>query len=273
MEWIGSRTKYSALSSWLQSWADGSPTLTSSVVIHGDAGVGKTTLASAFSKAEGFEPEWIEDFTSKNPFSKATTISLDGSRKVAIVDDAETLGKKEWKLVSDFIQLELIPVLIVIDNFKSVPFQLRKNCLSVELDTPSPSQLLRFLKSKTTEIDENHLRHIADVSPSWRSAWNNFLTSPVGFRCEEEKRQKNLIGVDENKAILSGNWTGNEMKNNPTGLIKMAEYNHAKTEDIITAIQMQSEIWNHAGLSQIFKDYLSTLRTMHCEPVPFRKRW
>ena len=47
-EWIGSRTKYSALSSWLQSWADGSPTLTSSVVIHGDAGVGKTSVTTRY---------------------------------------------------------------------------------------------------------------------------------------------------------------------------------------------------------------------------------
>tara|TARA_R110002167_G_scaffold118513_12_gene295178 strand:+ start:1565 stop:2404 length:840 start_codon:yes stop_codon:yes gene_type:complete len=268
---IGSKSKYQPLKSWLDSWSPKSTSIIKSVIIHGESGVGKTTLAFSFSHQSGFEPELILDVDNKHPFSKVTQMSLNGKPRIAIIDDGDMVSKKQWKKVSDFVDKKIFPIVIIIENFKSIPYELRRQCLSVEVDKPSQENLYRFLKSKTSDFDESHLRHIAKVSPTWRSAELNLLTSPNGFKCEEEIRQKLMVGAEESQSILSGKYVGNELKNHPLNLIQMAEYNHAPTEHIITAMKIHSESWNYAGLSRILKDFILTLRTHHQEPVPFRK--
>ena len=80
-----------------------------------------------------------------------------------------------------------------------------------------------------------------------------------------------MVGIEENQSILSGTYIGNHMNNHPSSIIQMAEYNHADVDQIITSITMHSESWNYAGLSRVLKNYLLTLRTDDCKPVPFRK--
>ena len=268
---IGIKSIYQPMKSLLDNWSIKNKSNMNMIIIHGESGVGKTTLSKSYSTNSGFEPQFISDLNGKYPFSKVTALSLSGLPRIAIVDDADSLSKKHWKIVSDFSNQKLSPMIIIVINLKSVPYNLRKNSLLVEVNRPSKENLFDFLKSKSTNFDDEHLRHIAEISPTWRSAGLNLLTSPNGFRCEEEIRTKDLFGVEENQAILSGKYHGNRMNNHPSSLIQMAEYNHANTDDLITGIKMHSESWNYAGLSRVLKNYLLTLRTAYSKPVPFRK--
>lgn len=259
------------MKSLLDNWSIKSKYNMNTIIIHGESGVGKTTLSKTYSTNSGFEPQFILDLNGKYPFSKVTALSLSGLPRIAIVDDADSLSKNHWKIVSDFSSQKLSPMIIIVINLKSVPYNLRKISLLVEVNRPSKENLFDFLKSKSTDFDDEHLKYIAEISPTWRSAELNLLTSPNGFRCEEEVRTKDLFGVEENQAILSGKYHGNRMNNHPSSLIQMAEYNHANTDDLITGIKMHSESWNYAGLSRVLKNYLLTLRTAYYKPVPFRK--
>ena len=268
---IGIKSIYQPMKSLLDNWSMKNKSNMNTIIIHGESGVGKTTLSKSYSTNSGFEPQFISDLKGKYPFSKVSALSFTGLPRIAIIDDADFLSKKHWKIVSDFSSQKLSPMIIIVINLKSVPFNLRKISLLVEVNRPSKENLFDFLKSKSTDFDDEHLKYIAEISPTWRSAELNLLTSPNGFRCEEEVRTKDLFGVEENQAILSGKYHGNKMNNHPSSLIQMAEYNHVNTDDLITGIKMHSESWNYAGLSRVLKNYLLTLRTAHSKPVPFRK--
>ena len=272
---IGPRSMIQPIHTWLTGWSSNAPPALRVAVITGEAGVGKTTVATALCKAVGFEPE-IEcegDFSRLNEISRKPTFF--GDRRAAILDDADNLSQKIWNQILKIGDLPF-PLIIIASDPEQIFWQIRRSALCIHINTPTQVQIRKFLEIERDRIGSDHsdqdLDHIASLSISWRSATLTLLTTPPNFDLDQEIRIPNKIGRSQIRAILSGSHTHNRNGSHPMALISTALWNGCKPDHVSRANALHSLSWNIEGLSKISDSYLTTLRCFTQDNPPFRTR-
>lgn len=272
---IGKRSTYQPLRTWLHQWASNNQPSFPLVIITGDAGVGKTTLAITLSEDAGFYPQIETDGDYKSLSVVARKRTFTGDRRVAILDNADHLSKKIWNQIERSKDLSF-PLIIICSDPNSISWNIRRSALSIHVNTPTPDQIQKFLIRHRNKIGSKHsdqdLMMIASRSISWRSAKLSMITTPPNMDLDHEIRKPRRVGRSQIGSILSGSHNDSRIDVHPMALISTALWNGSEPDHVEIANILHSLSWNVEGLSKINHAYLTTLRTISTENPPFRTR-
>jgi len=272
---IGKRSTFQPFKTWINSWASNAQPAFPMAVITGDAGVGKTTIATTFSEAAGFAPEFNDD----DDFNRLSEIcrkrTFFGERRVAIIDNADHLGQKFWNQILKIGDLPF-PLIIIASDLEQIFWRIRKISLCIHINRPTQDQIRIFLDREKMRIGSDHsdfdLDQIASRSGSWRSALLTLITTPPDFDLDQDMRISTKYGRSEIRSILSGSHDGQPIRSHPMALISTALWNDCDPDHINMANTLHSLSWNIEGLSKVRDSYLTTLRTFSTDNPPFRTR-
>ena len=264
---IGIKGRIGPIRERLRAWRASTPSKPHPCALCGSSGLGKSVLAIALAEAEGFSAHVYRHDGLRRFLDQSRLPTLSGSPRLTIIDDAEDLTKREWKLVSD---AKDIPILLTVRHQKQIPWPFRRDILRVDLPIPTPAQLTRMIEGDAERLGINlsseEIREIAESSPSWRSAKIQIRTG--GSLPMSIPRPTQFNQVSE---ILAGNFYG-DIEIHPLSILSAAEFNNAEIDYVITGSILHSHGWEIEGLTTITKSYLSTLRTDSQDAVPYRQR-
>lgn len=273
---IGAKRNFSPIKAWFEAFQHGKPSQYPLIVV-GDAGVGKTTVVSHYATASGFDvisSDGGESRTAsdlKRLFSDARMPTFFGQRRAVILEDADLLGKKEWKEIAEPIQSKAFPLVIIAPSVSSVAWNYRRGALVHHLPNPSHSDLTAYLTAIADDIDPAHLDWIASNASTWRQAEHLLRTTPVGFQDEVGEWKPSRFGHDEVVALLAGDG-GEAFSSHPLAVISCAEFNGCDPDVVLKAMDLHSKSWSADLLSPISRAYISTMRTKTQNRPPFRQR-
>lgn len=273
---IGPKRRFAPVKAWFSSWATGTPSVYPLVIV-GDAGVGKTTVAHHYATEAGFDT--IESHAEDERdtarlgrlFADARMPTFFGQRRVVIVEEPESLSKREWRAFDDPMKSKAFPLVIITQDPSSVPWPIRRGGLVVALDAPTPSDLSEYIERLhpgRSDVDE-----IARRATTWRQAALLAMTTEEGSPIREvENRYRTRYGHAEVAAILAGEHDSPDFSSHPLAVIQAAEYNGADPNHVVTAMLLHSQAWTVDGLAEVSRAYLSTLRASSTDRPPFRQR-
>ncbi len=250
---IGIKSRIEPFRAWLLSWGSDTPPDTNPCSLCGPSGVGKTTIAVRVSPDLGFHPE-IYSGDGLNSFLDMVRLpTMLGRRRLAIIDDAQLLSKKEWKVVESEVKSKQIPILLTVEDAKQIPWSIRRQTLRVDIPLPTQSQLVKFLRNQDSDSDSN-IEAIATASPTWRQAELNLLTTPP----DSESDLPVSVRSETELSLI--------------GLLSFAEFNNADPEAVGAGIVLHSHGWEIPGMTKLVQDYVETIQTQSQDRVPYRNR-
>jgi hypothetical protein len=242
---VGPKSTFEGIRAWLRH-----PERT--LLLWGPTGAGKDYALATIAEEEGYEPEEHED--PLRAIENARHPTFHGKGRYAVVNDADYLTRTQWTKIEKALP-DAPPTVIIALSFQSVPWQVRKNCVVIEITKPQ-------------------IRHIQQVHPdlnlSRRIGWRQAgINAYLGI--EPEERQVFVPIKDQPKAILHGEY-GHDFDCHPLAVISMAHHNGADPTLVARALTLHSQAWEIEGLSEVSRAFISTLRTDRVDSPPFRKR-
>lgn len=272
---IGPKRVFAPVKEWFSAWSNGTPSVYPLVIV-GDSGVGKTTVAHTLAESAGFtisESHAEDDRNTKHfttLFSDARKPSFFGNRRCVIIEDIEVLGSREWAAIEKEVKQRAVPLVIIASSDRDVRWSIRRNALVHLIPRPSTADL-KVALSKSID-DEDQVEWIAENSGTWRSAFNLAATIPPDFMDDSIEILTPLrTGHSEIEAILAGEPV-EEVASHPLAVITAAEWNGADPRTVVEAIRLNSMAWSVEGLSEVATRYLATLRAPTADRPPFRRR-
>ncbi|MCX8201546.1 MAG: replication factor C large subunit [Candidatus Caldarchaeum sp.] len=209
-EVVGNKQAVAQFLEWMDGWMKGKPSK-KAVLLHGPAGVGKTSLVIAFAKEKGYEVIEMNasDFRTRENVEKivgaaSAMQSLTSPRKIILVDEVDGLdARADTGAVSTLVQIisqTLVPiVLIANDPWDPKLAPIREASTMIKFSKiPKPSLAAHLKKIAAAEkftISEEGIRRIVESSEGdLRSAINDLQmtasaaeTGPVlGLRDREK---------------------------------------------------------------------------------------
>lgn len=275
---IGPKRRYATIRSWLQGWKEGNASQNPLVIV-GDVGCGKTTVATAHAASFGFdlivsdggEERRQDHFKRLNSDGRMPTFF--GERRAVLIDDAGLINNKCWDIVRSFGNA--FPCIITTTDANDVPFSIRKSGLVWTLENPTPADLTEYGEQLVERLGLPHqygdIQEAASTIQSWRGMKHALLTTPPGFDFDASVFTPIRTGHQQIAEILTGRYP-NPISVHPMALLTAAEYNGADVHTLRTANWLYSQSWAVEGLSEVASSYLGTLRTKTQDKPPFRKR-
>jgi hypothetical protein len=256
---VGIKSRIEPFRAWLLSWGSDSPPDTNPLALCGPSGTGKTSIVLTFTPEYGYHPE-IYSGTGLDSFLDMVRLpTMLGRRRLAVIDDAGSLSKKEWKTIENEVKAKQIPIVLIVQDPKEIPWSTRAKTLRVELALPTPIQLFKSLKLIRDEQNLPHsdfdLKSISEHSPTWRQAALTLATTPPGTDLERLPKP-----------------VGSRTGFSPVGLLASVEFNNADPEVVGDGVILHSHGWEIPGMSQLVIDYLRTIQTQSQDKVPYRYR-
>lgn len=254
---LGIKSRIEPFRAWLLSWGSNSPPDTNPCALCGPNGVGKTQSILTLTAGWGFDPEFYRGDGLTSFLNMVRLPTMEGRRRLAVIDDAHLLSSKEWKVVESEAKARQIPIVLTVEDQSQIPWAVRRGTLRTELSRPSPSALRKFLTQIRDDRDLPHtdseIRDMANEIQSFRQAELTILTTPPGMEVR-------LESVDD-----------------PTGVSPMArlasvEFNNADPEIVGTGIVLHSHGWEIPGMTSLVEDYLKSIHTQSQDRVPYRNR-
>lgn len=277
-ELIGAKRHFAPVQSWFDSWGYGTPSVYPLILV-GDSGVGKSTVARAYAQKAGFDileshaDSKRDAKTFNRTFSEARNRTFFGQNRCLIVEDAGAISASAWKSFDDIIKAKAFPMVIIAQHESEVGWRYRKSGLIHEIPEPTAADKTQLLNSICPEHTPEQISWIAENSSSWRSAKHLATTTPPDFIDSEiEPPERTRFGQDEVSGILSGQYQSKELSSHPLAFIQTAEWNAGNPEHICEAMRLHSLAWVVEGLSKVSMAYTATLRTDTQHKPPFRKR-
>ena len=269
---LGRREPYGQISTWLKDWrGKGWP-----LIVTGTVGCGKTTVVETLIHDANLYPLWVEDPDKlRQTLSLGRSPTFTGQQRSVVIDDAhELISTSQWSNILD--SEPAFPLVIISDTAQSIPKAIVEKGLVVQIASPNKHHLEDLLFDECEKLNLQHpdelILHIASTATSYRSALNALHTTPATATDSDlEARTPPLTGTRQAEAILRGQWRG-EVSVHPLTLLNMAEWNSADPEVVRIAHTLHSRGWAVAGLSDVSKSYLRTLRSKTYDRPPFRER-
>ncbi len=256
---IGIKGRIEPFRAWLLAWGSNSPPDTNPCALCGPSGVGKTTIALRVSPDLGFHPEIYSGDGLDSFLDMVRLPTMLGRRRLAVIDDANLLSKKEWKTVESEVRAKQIPILLTVSDAKQIPWSIRRQTIRVDLPLPNRVQLVKMLRSIRDEggfpHSDSEIESIASESPSWRQARLGIETIPSGIS------EPTIPTPVREPTELS-----------PIARLSFAEFNNANPEFVGVGIELHSHGWEINGMAQLVDAYLDTLQTQTQDRVPYRTR-
>lgn len=275
---IGPKRRYATPRSWFQGWKENNASQNPLVIV-GDVGCGKTTVATAHAASFGFDlimsdggdERHTDHFKRLNSDGRMPTFF--GERRAVLIEDAHLVSAKCWDIVRSFGSA--FPCIITATDLNDVPYAVRKEGLVFHLENPTPADLAEYGEQLVERLGLPHrfadITNAANTIQSWRGMKHALLTTPPGFDFEASVFTPIRVGQQQVSAILRGEYP-HPISVHPMALLSTAEYNTADAEVVKTANWLYSQSWAVEGLSEVASSYLGTLRASTQESPPFRKR-
>ncbi|MBU7037049.1 MAG: replication factor C large subunit [Theionarchaea archaeon] len=190
-EIAGQPSALKELISWFNTW----PEQKKVAVLYGRAGVGKTS--AVISMAREFRADLIElnasDQRNKDVIDRivgnaATTCTLDGRKKIILLDEADNIYGREDKggnqALSRIIDKTRNPIILIANEYWEIPPGIRNKSKMIEFRTLLPASILKVLRRVALEegldVSDERLQEISsNVNGDLRAALNDLesLTS------------------------------------------------------------------------------------------------
>ena len=157
------------------------------LILVGDSGVGKSTVARAYAQKAGFDileshADAKRDAKHFNKtFSEARNRTFFGQNRCLIVEDAGAISASAWKTFDDAISAKAFPMVIIAQHESEVGWRYRKSGLVHEIPAPTSSDKVQLLNSICPDHTPEQIWWIAENSSSWRSAKHLAITTPPDF--------------------------------------------------------------------------------------------
>lgn len=277
-ELVGAKRRYATLRSWLQGWKEGNPSQNPLVIV-GDVGCGKSTVATAHAASFGFdlitsdggEERHTDHFKRLNSDGRMPTFF--GERRLVLIDDAHLINSRCWDIVRSYGTA--FPCIITCTDANDVPYAVRKSGVTWTLENPTKADLVEYGERLVERLGLAHqyadIANAAETIQSWRGMKHALLTTPPGFDFHASVFTPIRVGHQQVASILAGQYQ-HPISVHPMALLAAAEYNHADPDDLKVANWLYSQSWAVEGLSQVASSYLGTLRAKTQDKPPFRKR-
>lgn len=149
------------LVAWFNTW----PEQKKAAILYGRAGVGKTSTVIALKNE--VNADFVElnasnqrnyDVIMKIVGNAATSSTLDGSRKIILLDEADNVFGKEDKggnqAISEIIDITRNPIILIANEYWEIPQGIRQKAKMIEFRTLVPASILKVLKRIA---EEEHL--------------------------------------------------------------------------------------------------------------------
>jgi len=147
----GSSAAASLCTRYLEGWIKGRKGR--AILLHGEAGVGKTTLVEVL--AEHFDLELLEmnasmDFTieAANFAYAVSTRPLDAEHKVVFFDEVDNLTEKQQGELALIVRMTKEPTFLACNDYSAIGPALRANCVPVAVQPPPKSRLFEVARRK-----------------------------------------------------------------------------------------------------------------------------
>lgn len=226
------------------------------LILFGPAGSGKNHILATLSDDMEMQAETHED--PLRAIENARHPTFFGKGRYAVVDDADFIGKGLWTKIANALP-HAPPTAILAQSLHSVPYQVRKTCVIIELKRPSESHMRSMLGDHPLSAD------IAKTAKSWRQALTAATlgvvpsTEDLGF----------VHARDQAKAVLAGRLT-HDFDTHPLSVLGMAHHNGAPPEQVARGLMMHSHAWDIDNLSAVSRRYIATLRSDRQDNPPYR---
>ena len=278
---IGLKRKIAPIKAWFDGFSVGKPSVYPLILV-GDAGVGKTTIALAYAEQMGFDPitstaenERHTDAL-KRLFGDSRMPTFFGQKRCLIVEDLRSFGKREWTQFDEPLNNKAFPLILITTNESDIPWRIRKQGLVHRVNSPTAGDLSEYLdrerEQRGLETSDEHLMWIASTASTWRQSLHLLLTTPDGWRHDSRTDNPMKYGHSEVEHILLNKHTSIDFSSHPLAVIHAANYNGANADYVIQAMLLHSKAWVVEGLSEVSRAYCSTLRSPTAMKPPFRKR-
>ena len=276
MTLIGPKRLFSPIQAWFEAFQQGSPSVYPLILV-GDSGTGKTFLANHFATKNGFdviESHAEEARTSqsfKRLFGDARMPTFFGQRRCVVVEDIDSISKRDWNEFDEPIRAKAFPLVIIADSEASIAWKYRRGGLVHQVHSPSIESLREHLLGLFPDGDHEHIDWCARNATTWRGSEILFKTTPVGWSARPQRFPPSRIGHAEVEAILQGRNEGG-FSSHPLAIMQTADFNGVNPHHLIRAMELHSKSWSADLLGSISRAYLGTLRTKSWDKPPFRKR-
>lgn len=235
------------------------------LIIYGPAGCGKNHVLATLGADMDMESETHED--PLRAMENARHPTFFGKGRYAVVDDADFISKGLWTKIANALPYAP-PTAILVQSVMSVPYQIRKTCVIIEIKQPTERYLTAYLEHADSHMrldDPSLFGAIAKTSTSWRQA---LIAAELGVVPTTEN-----IGFiharDQAKAVLSGS-LNHDFDTHPLSVLGMALHNGTPPEQVARGLMMHSHAWDIDQLSTVSRRYISTLRSERQDSPPYR---
>jgi replication factor C large subunit len=213
-EYRGAKKEKEELKEWLQNWEKGDKP----VLLHGQAGTGKTSMAQALAKE--FDYELVETNASdvrtkkklKSELKESTRqASFFGKDKLILVDEIDGMGRSDRggaAELKEIVSESRFPVIMTAnDAYDSKIRDLKNMSKVVELDSVHTNSINAHLKwileQEEIDYDEKAVKRIARrAGGQMRSAINDLETVALGREKLEKKHIEQLDQRDSRQEIF-----------------------------------------------------------------------
>lgn len=277
-ELIGPKRRYATCKSWFQGWSEGNASQNPLIIV-GDTGCGKTTVATAHARLFGFDlitsdggdERNTDHFKRLNSDGRMPTFF--GERRAVLIEDSSTITKACWDIVRSYGLA--FPCIITCTSELDIPYNVRKSGLMWNLENPTADDLQTYGEQVVERLGLPHdftdIAGAAGACQTWRGIEHLLKTSRPGSDYSSTLQTPIRMGQEQVSAILRGDYN-RPISVHPMALLTTAEYNGTDPSVLKTANWLYSQSWAVEGLSGVASSYLATLRARTQDKPPFRKR-
>lgn len=172
--YLGNEKAVVLMRNYMDAWLANRP-FAKCVILHGPPGVGKSYLLPALART--YRTPLVRHNLSRDRGlariealkRSSTTQSLSGGLKLIFLDESDYMTKGSEKAIIDLIKETKSPLVMACNYIQKIPLYIRKMCLEVELEKPTPADLVKYAADLYADNPEVNIYQFRDLIVKCRS--------------------------------------------------------------------------------------------------------